>query len=266
MRFAYNTNGMAHHRLDDALSLLADCGYDGVALTLDVHHLDPTQPSARADAAAVANRCRELGLGVVVETGARFLLDPRRKHHPTLVSDDPSERARRLWFLQECCDVAEALGAEAVSFWSGVSDHPDAWSRLTDGVQALVDSHGGRGFALALEPEPGMVVADCSDWERLAVPGLLLALDTGHCLVAGDLSPEQAAARYRSQLGTVAVEGMRRGVHEHLPVDEGDMDLTAVLLALEGFPGLVTVEQSRDSHRADVLVPRTLEVLRSLTP
>ena len=34
LRFAYNTNGTANHRLDDALDLIADSGYDGVALRL----------------------------------------------------------------------------------------------------------------------------------------------------------------------------------------------------------------------------------------
>ena len=33
LRFAYNTNGLAHHRLPDAIDLLADLGYDGIALT-----------------------------------------------------------------------------------------------------------------------------------------------------------------------------------------------------------------------------------------
>ena len=41
MRFAFNTNGAANHRLTDALDLIADSGYQGVALTLDHHHLDP---------------------------------------------------------------------------------------------------------------------------------------------------------------------------------------------------------------------------------
>ena len=41
LRFGYGTNGFANHRLADALAVIADLGYDGVALTLDHDHLDP---------------------------------------------------------------------------------------------------------------------------------------------------------------------------------------------------------------------------------
>ena len=69
LRYAYNTNGLAHHRLDDALSLLADTGYDGVALTLDVHHLDPFAEDAFAQAERLRTRLDGLCLEVVVEIG-----------------------------------------------------------------------------------------------------------------------------------------------------------------------------------------------------
>jgi ribosomal protein S12 methylthiotransferase accessory factor len=63
----------------------------------------------------------------------------------------------------------------------------------------------------------------------------------------------------------VAVEDMRRGVHEHLPFGEGDMDTGAVLGALAevGYGRLVTVELSRDSHRAHDMVPRALAYLKT---
>lgn len=270
LRYAYNTNGLAHHRLDDALRLLADTGYDGVALTLDVHHLDPLAGGWHSEAERVARLCRELGLGVVVETGARYLLDPRRKHEPTLVTPHPEGRARRLAFLRRCREIADLLDAEAMSFWAGVPapglDASTAWAWLRDGVHALLDQ-APPGGPLCLEPEPGMVVADVDDWQRLAaeVPGLRLALDTGHCVVQGDLEPQDAVRRTASVLGTVALEGMRRGVHEHLPLDEGDVDLPAVLGALHdiGWSGLVTLELSRDSHRAHEMVPRALASLRA---
>ncbi|XKK39570.1 sugar phosphate isomerase/epimerase [Nocardiopsis sp. ARC36] len=124
MRFGYGTNGFRDHRLDDALALLADLGYEGVGLTLDHPHLDPFAPDAFARTARIGRRLSELGLAVVVETGARYLMDPRRKHEPTLVSDEGSER--RVDLLCRAVRIAEDLEAEAVSFWSGVL--PAGWT------------------------------------------------------------------------------------------------------------------------------------------
>ena len=76
LRFAYNTNGAANHRLDDALHLIKAAGYDGVALTLDIHHLDPFAETWAAEAGRVASLLEKLELTCVIETGARFLLDP----------------------------------------------------------------------------------------------------------------------------------------------------------------------------------------------
>ncbi len=274
LRYAYNTNGLQNHRLTDAVALLADTGYDGVALTLDFAHLDPFAQDLPGRTAALSRRLGELGLGVVVETGARFLLDPRAKHEPTLVSADPQGRAVRLDFLTLAVQVAADLGAEAVSFWSGVPqpgvqrDH--AWRWLVGGVAALAERAAGEGVTLALEPEPGMLVETVDGYLGLldAVPSLTLALDVGHCLVTGDREPAAAVRECADLLGTVAVEDMRAGVHEHLPFGDGDLDLPAVLAALDGigFQRLVCVELSRDSHRAHTLVADTLAALRAAAP
>ncbi len=268
MRFAYNTNGTAHHRLDDALALIADAGYDGVALTLDIHHLDPFAEDFRPAVARLAARLRTLGLGCVVETGARFLLDPRHKHEPTLVTPDPDGRARRLEFLTRALQVAAETGADAMSFWAGIPApgvapaQARAW--VAEGAAELVARAARLGTVAALEPEPGMAIETPADWEALAVPGLRLALDTGHCLVTNEIDPADAVARYAPHLGTVSLEDMARGIHVHLPFGEGDMDVPAVLRALQAarFDRLVCVELSRDSHRADTMVPTALAWLR----
>ncbi|MGB6163962.1 MAG: sugar phosphate isomerase/epimerase family protein [Pseudonocardiaceae bacterium] len=270
LRYAYNTNGLTSHRLDDALTLLADTGYDGVALTLDVAHHDPFAPDLAARTAALARRLDGLGMGSVIETGARFLLDPRHKHQPTLVTADPDGRARRVAFLRTCIDVAADLGSEAVSFWAGVPgaglDRGKCWRWLVEGVTDVVDHATARGVTCAFEPEPGMVVDHCEDWRRLAdaVPALTLALDTGHCIVSGSYEPADAVRTFAPHLSACAVEDMPRGRHEHRAPGEGDMDFPAVLGALTevGYTRLVSVELSRDSHRADALVPAALAALR----
>ncbi|RKN47644.1 sugar phosphate isomerase/epimerase family protein [Micromonospora endolithica] len=270
LRYAYNTNGLTSHRLDDALALLADCGYDGVSLTLDVAHHDPYAPDLAGRTRRLAHRLDALGLASVVETGARFLLDPRRKHHPTLVSPDAGDRSRRRDFLRLCVDVAVGLGSEAVSFWAGVpepgTDRDRCWHWLVEGVRDVVEYADRHGVTCALEPEPGMLVDDCDDWARLAadVPGLTLALDTGHCLVSGRYDPAAAVRAFAARLGAVAVEDMPRGRHEHRAPGEGDLDFPAVLGALTeiAHPGLVSLELSRDAHRADTVVPAALAALR----
>lgn len=271
LRFAYNTNGVANHRLDDALALIADSGYDGVALTLDHQHHDPYAPDFDAATERLAQRLRELKLGCVVETGARFLLDPRAKHEPTLVTRDPERRKHRVDFLTRALRVAAATGADAMSFWAGVPkpgiEKGEAWKWFAEGVAEVVRAAERLGAVAALEPEPGMLVETVDDYRKLKsdLPGLRLALDVGHCLVTGDREPADAVRETAAELGTVSIEDMKRGEHIHLPFGEGDVDVPGVLRALNDikFDRLVCVELSRDAHRADTMVPAALAYLRA---
>ena len=81
MRFAYNTNGTANHRLEDAIALIAGSGYDGIALTLDIHHLDPFADNFRSELRRISALLRAESLGCVIETGrtlfARSLSETR---------------------------------------------------------------------------------------------------------------------------------------------------------------------------------------------
>src|SRR5205085_10858358 len=143
MRFGYNTNGFAHHRLEDALAILADLGYRSVAITLDYHALNPCDPELPDQLRRVREILQGRNLRTVIETGARFLLDPWRKHQPTLLSAEPAGREARLDFLRRSVAVAHDLGADAVSFWSGAADEgapPEVLlGRLADGCRRLCD-------------------------------------------------------------------------------------------------------------------------------
>jgi sugar phosphate isomerase/epimerase len=263
VNFGYVSNGLADHRIDDALELLAEHGYAGVALTLDHAHFDPLAPRLRARAARLRLRLESLGLACVVETGARFVLDPRRKHFPTLVSEG---RERRVDLLCRAVDVAHELGAPVVSLWSGAAPE-DAWDLLVDGVGRVLRHAEGAGVTLAFEPEPGMLVERLEDYERLATDlghpdALAITLDIGHCVCIEDESPEDCIRRAGDKLAHVHIEDMVRGVHEHLMFGEGELDLPAALNALEGYEGLVAVELSRHSHKAHEVVPAAMRALQ----
>ena len=116
MFLGYNTNGLAHHDLFDAVELLADIGYRGVAITIDHNALPPGDCSTAEQIVRLRQRLEMLGMRSVIETGARFLLDPQKKHEPTLLSEAPR---RRIDFYKHAVDCAAELGSDCVSLWSG---------------------------------------------------------------------------------------------------------------------------------------------------
>ncbi|GAA5145542.1 sugar phosphate isomerase/epimerase [Nocardioides marinquilinus] len=271
LRFGYGTNGLHSHRLDDAVDLLADLGYDGVALTLDHLHLDPFAPDAPAQTTALRRRLQSRGLGCVVETGARYLLDPRRKHHPTLVSD--TGRDVRVDYLHRAARIAADLGAEALSFWSGVLpdgvDDDTAWQRMVDGTRAVLDVAEGLGVVCAVEPEPGMFV-DTLDGvlelrRRLGDPPLLrVTLDLGHVVCNEPRGMAETIHRAGDLIANVQVDDMVRDVHEHLEIGTGEVDFVEATRALHevGYTGLASFELPRQAHAAPVVAERSLRLLR----
>ncbi|MFC7012309.1 sugar phosphate isomerase/epimerase family protein [Streptomyces viridiviolaceus] len=273
LRFGYGTNGLADLRLDDALALLADLGYDGVGLTLDHMHLDPLADDLAARTRRVAHRLDALGLGVTVETGARYVLDPRRKHGPSLLDPDPGDRARRADLLLRAVRVAADLGAHAVHCFSGVTppgtDEETAWKRLAEALAPVLDAAGDAGVPLAVEPEPGHLLATLDDFHRLRrtlgdSDALGLTLDIGHCQCLEPLPPADCVRAAGPWLRHVQIEDMRRGVHEHLPFGDGEIDFPPVLAALAdtGYQGLTVVELPRHSHAGPHFAERSLPFLR----
>ncbi|MSP16273.1 MAG: sugar phosphate isomerase/epimerase [Myxococcales bacterium] len=274
MRLGYNTNGFAHHALPDTLTILAELGYRGVALTLDHAQLDPYAPGFVGELAATRARLADLNLLPVVETGARFLLDPRRKHRPTLLDVDAAARAHRADFIARAIAAAVALGAPVVSLWSGTADDAattDALDeRLATELTPLCRRAADAGVVLALEPEPGMHVESLADWARVharvAHPALALTLDVGHAHLTEPDGAVACVARVASSIANVHLEGMRRGAHEHLTPGEGDLDLAAVVAALTavGYVGPANLELSRHSHDAVATARRAREFFRRL--
>ena len=273
MRLGYNTNGFAHHRLEDAVAILAEIGYQSVAVTLERDLLDP--PDRRGVAGAV-ERLRPVvdrgGLGVTIETGSRFILDPWRKHQPTLISGADEGRRKRIQFLKAAVDVAAEVGAESVSLWCGEADDApgevEHYARLTGGLRELLDYAGEKSVRLAVEPEPAMFIDTMAKFARLHAelshPLFGLTLDVGHIHCLGDGSTADHIRQWRDVLWNVHIEDIRRGAHEHLMFGDGDMDFAPIFEALRemDYVGPVHVELSRHSYDAVNAARMAFEYLR----
>jgi L-ribulose-5-phosphate 3-epimerase len=266
----YNTNGFASHSLEDALRVIAGLGYRSVAVTLDHHALNPYADDLSTRVTRCRALLRELDLQPVVETGARYLLDPWRKHWPTLLDDDKAARHRRADFLRRAVEVAVGLKAHVVSVWSGAAPPGEAEAldaRLAEGLRGLCAHAQSRGVVVGLEPEPGMHVEDMADFERVAAavghPALGLTLDVGHAHITEAEGALEAVRRFAPRLVNVHLEGMSRAAHDHLVPWEGDLDVRGAwrVLGEVEYAGPATFELSRHSHAAVDVARRAFEFL-----
>lgn len=273
MILGYNTNGFAHHRLRDAIRILAGLGYRALALTPDVHHLDVTQPGWETEAREIAKVLDDFGMARVIETGARFVLDPYRKHRPNLLELDPKERKVRRDFLLRCMDLATHIGSPLVSFWSG-TPLPEfgpleaLWERLANECRFLSEEAAQRWLRIGFEPEPGMLIettrAGLDLVEKVNHLSFRLTLDIGHLQCMGEPLAETLHLGLPKTIN-IHFEDMKLGIHDHLPPGDGEMDLVGVMKQLQGsgFDGPVCVELSRHSHDAVATARRTFEWFRS---
>lgn len=269
MFFGYNTNGMAHHRVFDAVQLLAEIGYRGVAITIDNGTLSPKESGSRQQIVELKKLLTDYGMRNVIETGARFLLDPHVKHEPTLLSADSR---KRIEFYRYAIDCAAELGSDCVSIWSGMVrdgiDNREAMRRLVCGLNEVLEYAKSQQVIIAFEPEPGMLIDTTRGFEELLEqidsPYLRLTLDIGHMQCQGETPIDDTIRRWMPWLANVHIDDMKRGVHEHLMFGEGEIDFPPILAALNdsGYEHGVYVELNRHSHEATEAARKAYGFLR----
>ena len=277
MQWGYNTNGLADHPLTAAIELVAELGYPAVGITLDHHTMNPAGENLARQIVETRGLLTRYHLTSVVETGARFLLDPRHKHQPTMVSPAEANRLRRVNMLRKSIDIANLLGAHCVSFWSGTptDDAPrsEQLRRLVESLRPVIEHAAAQRVVLAFEPEPGHLIDTMASYSELLellpqelASELRLTIDIGHLHCLGETPIAQQLMDWSDRLENIHIEDMRAGVHEHLPFGEGEIDFPPVIAALEAikFKGPVTVELPRHSHMGPEMAERSLAFLRKI--
>jgi len=235
------------------------------------------------DPATVLSQMRDVGL-VATEFGPVGFLpdDPRHKARtladnglravggfvPVVLHDathDPVPEIEKA--LEELVAAdARTLVLAAATRTHGYDVRPvldDAgWQTLLTHLDRLDRLAGQRGVTATLHPHVGTMVETTDDVERLlAGSGIGLCLDTGHLLIGG-ADPVALAAGHagrirhthlkdvdvswarRVQSGAVTyTEAVRQGMYR--PLGQGDVDIAAIVGALEGagYDGWYVLEQ-----------------------
>jgi len=271
MILGYNTNGLAHHAPLDALQLLADTGFKSVAITIDHNWLNPKDERRLEQLKEIKQFLKDNGFSNVIETGARFLLDPFRKHWPTLMDDDDANVELRVDYLKYCIDTAVFLESDCVSIWSGkkpeFQSFQRALDRLAKNLEPVLKYAEERAVYIGFEPEPGMLIDTTGRFERLLhlidSHRLKMTMDIGHLFCLSEVPIVGYIERWIDRVINVHIEDMCAGLHEHLMFGEGQIHFPPVIEALleNDYQGTLNVELSRHSHNAAEIVRESFKFL-----
>jgi inosose dehydratase len=180
--------------------------------------------------------------------------------------------------------LAAATGADGYEGRPGLD--AKGWSTLLANLDRVAARAAERGFTATLHPHVGTMVQTRDEVRRtLDGSGISLCLDTGHLLIGGT-DPADLARHAASRIGHVHLKDVREPVAKQVtdgtisyaggvstglyqPLGQGDVDLSAVVSALEvsGYQGWYVLEQDtilREPPADDGPVIQVRESLRYL--
>jgi hypothetical protein len=144
------------------------------------------------------------------------------------------------------------------------------WTLLVERLGELVPFAAAAGVRLAIEPEPGMLVETVDDALRLRTAlgdpvTVGITVDLGHCVAVEPQGVVGALRAAGDLLLNVQVDDMMPGVHEHLELGTGQLDLVAAFATLSkiGYRGVAAVELPRHSFDAPRLARTSMEAIMS---
>jgi sugar phosphate isomerase/epimerase len=275
---AFSTNAYTEYSLPEAVSRIADHGYDGVELLGDVPHaffpdFDEDQRSTLEETLA------ETGLAVSnvnanTATGYYDDAPPSSFFDPSLSTADEDDRSWRIEYTKRAVDLAATVGAPAICVASGRAlpgTLPgEAYDHFVSSLHEVLDYAEPRGVDVGIEFEPELVVESVDETleliEDVGRDSLGVNLDLGHAAVTGD-DPADAVRRCAGHLTGVHLEDIAGGVggkHYHLIPGEGDLDFAAMFDAFDdvGYDGFATLELYTYPDGPDHAATKAAEELR----
>ena len=276
LRLAFSTNAMKRYSLDDAIDLVADAGYQGMEILLDIPHAFP--PNVKDDD---VKRWREKldARGLAVSNCNSFMLyGIEGCHRPSWCERDPERRKLRVEHTRDCLHLAAKLGAPTISTEPGgpidegvTREQAADW--FEEGIRSVLPDAAEAGVRLCIEPEPDLLIEKAGQYEEfmqrfagdeLAEKWLGLNFDVGHFYCVGE-DPAANAARFKGKIHHIQIEDIAADrVHFHLVPGDGAIDFDEFFKQLRQADydnGWITVELYTFEHKAVEVAQRAREFL-----
>jgi fructoselysine 3-epimerase len=251
MKFSIASSVFVNYAIQDAISLAARAGFDGLDIWGGRPHVYRRDFSP-VELKELKARLEDSGLEVASFMPAFF------RYPHSLSSPNEVVRQDSLGYMYQCMDNAVALGAGILLVVPGRSlsgqDLEDAHGRLVDSIAAVCRYARQYDIRLGIEPANKGVtdlVNTAGDAlkiiEALGDPNLGAVLDTGHIHLSEE-TPEQAVRVLGPRLLQVHVNDNDGKRQQNLIPGEGTFDFPGFLdvLAVAGYAGFLSAELAWD--------------------
>ena len=247
MKIAYGTYAMPTVPLEEAFSLLAGVGYDGVEVCIsDRHHRATPEQMDAVRRAKLRGLLEQHGLGVP----ALFLLGS------VYTPDDEAHRAN-LERARVCAQLARDLGMrEPPVLATGFGGKRDEWDAIRPRMVQLLgdwaDLAAQEDFVLAGEAHCGAAVYNsgriASLLSEVNDPRVRLHFDVVHLFLAGEPIEQAVATLVPWTAHTHITDAIRHddGSFQLVLLGDGDLDSLAYMRAMKaaGWTDFITLEVS----------------------
>jgi len=277
MRLSFSTNAFVRCSIFEAIERIASAGYEGVELLADVPHLYADCVST-ADTERLTRVLGRTGLRVAninantaVGYYGRQFWEPL--FEPSLANPDPALRRWRIEYTKKCIDLASQLAAQCISVTSGkpvpgVEPH-ESMDFLRGSLTELIDYAETKCVRIGIEYEPGLLIERHEELaallDEIDSPYLGANLDLGHSHVLGERA-ETVIEGLSAKIFHIHMEDIRGRKHYHLIPGTGDMDFSALFLALarQHYHGFATVELYTYPHQPELAATQALTFLKGV--
>ena len=221
MKILGRTQMLSQYSLIDSLEIIKELGFDGVEICVE-----------RQDWSLI--NLDSLPVNAIREQVSKLNLAPYSfsLHQDYIYNDELFEMTKA------AIRMTPALGTNIFVFGVTKKKTKDKyeWQRMVDRTRILTALAEDSGVILAKEFEPGFVVGSTQQlirlFEEIPSPHLAANLDLGHIFIC-DHQPVESIHQLGEKIVHCHISGMPAGVHDHVLMSEGDMDLPIYLRALK---------------------------------
>jgi fructoselysine 3-epimerase len=250
MKLGFSSNAFKKYGILETIDILADIGYDGIEILLDIPHAFPPEMTA-SKIEAIKTRLKERKIAIS-NLNAFMLYGIKDCWHPSFVELEAAERRQRIDHTHECIDLAVELGAKTLSTEPGGpllgADRSWANKVFIEAMEELADHAEKAGVTILVEPEPDLLIETSDQFIEFkkSVPSEAIALnfDIGHFFCVGE-NPVRLVDKmlpYTRHYHLEDIDADR--VHHHLIPGKGVINIPEILKTINrtGYDGFITIE------------------------